>query len=147
MLFALLAIPALPTGRGPIFAPAPTLGAAPAQFLGAAPAPTLEGVVCKGDTTLEEALQQGCTEVTGDLTDGGASGDVNLPNLRYVRGRISVRAYPPLPPLRTASPPRTAPHRTAAQPLPSRTPPHPHRCPAPRPRQRDRCITTPTSPL
>ena len=119
MLFALLAIPALPTGRGPIFAPAPTLGAAPAQFLGAAPAPTLEDVVCKGDTTLEEALQQGCTEVRGDLTDGGASGDVNLPNLRYVRGRISVRASPPPP-----APPHC---------LPSSHRPTPHRCPAPRP--------------
>ena len=87
MLFALLAIPALPTGRGPIFAPAPTLGAAPA--------PTLEDVVCKGDTTLEEALQQGCNTVNGDLTDGGASGDVNLPSLFNVLRDISVRASPP----------------------------------------------------
>mmetsp|Transcript_16509 Transcript_16509/g.47608 ORF Transcript_16509/g.47608 Transcript_16509/m.47608 type:complete len:380 (-) Transcript_16509:271-1410(-) len=48
-------------------------------------------VVCTGDRTLAEALQQGCHTVTGDLTDGGASGDVNLPNLRYVGGSISVK--------------------------------------------------------
>mmetsp|Transcript_2443 Transcript_2443/g.7484 ORF Transcript_2443/g.7484 Transcript_2443/m.7484 type:complete len:479 (-) Transcript_2443:220-1656(-) len=48
-------------------------------------------VLCEGGRNLAAAREDGCHIVKGDLTDGGASGEVNLPNLVDVLGKISVQ--------------------------------------------------------
>jgi len=133
--------------------------------------------VCSGDRNLASAQKDGCHIVTGDLYGGHASGEVNLPSLFYVLGKISVKDNENLASLTMknlrrvgesffvednenlaslsmnnlevvgryitvrASPSLASPHC-----LPSSHHPAPHRCPAPRPRHRDRCRTTRTSP-